>query len=126
MIDARSSERKGRERGQAATRTEIDASRRKHDFPTNTRYKNSGVVPLDYYLHNRSMCLREFFFRSLDRLSWKTRKKERESRRRDISISYIKTKKKRKKQQEERAQRSTLGSVNFTFIFFLMEDRWMQ
>jgi len=62
-IDARSSERKGRERGQAATRTEIDASRRKHDFPTNTRYKNSGVVPLsaDHYLHNHPMRERLFF-----------------------------------------------------------------
>jgi len=75
-IDARSSERKGRERGQAATRTEIDASRRKHDFPTNTRYKNSGVVPL-------TRCASVFFpiFRSTLR---REKKREKEKERRDI------------------------------------------
>jgi len=109
-IDVRSSERKGKERGQATTRTEIDASRRKRDFPTNTRYKNSEVIPRPTIIYITTRCASIFF--PIWRFFWKRKKKEK------ISLFLtLKKEKKKEKEQEERVQRSTSGSVNCIFIF---------
>lgn len=76
------------------TCTEIDASDRKHDFPTNARYKNSGgSCPLStgYYLHNCAIRVRErLFFNAPDQLF----------RKKMVSIPCI-------RKQEEHAQRFT-------------------
>lgn len=56
IMGTNENERKASERGQVATRTKIDASRRKHDFPRNTRYKNNRVS-LSIFFLDQLLCI---------------------------------------------------------------------